>query len=279
MADLGFFNIYKRDMTRYLRFKTQLLSSLLQPALWLAFFGISMAGNFDRILSSSQEVSGAMSVGYLTYMCAGIIAVTILFTNIFGGFILLFDKNWGILREILASPMPRRHLITGITMSGVTKSLIQSSIILVFGLILGVQFFSGYSVLQTIISVAGIFLFISLFAVSFLSISATIALRMDSPEGFQGVTTLLTMPLFFASNALYPLDGMPSVVQDIADLNPLTHLINGIRYFAIGNDFNAIGMHFAYSSLDILISFTYLVVFAAAMFATAWRTVNKVVVT
>ena len=90
MADRGFLNVFRRDITRYLRFKTQLLSSLLQPALWLAFFGISMAGNFDRILSQSEPLAGILNIGYLTFMCAGIIAVTILFTNIFGGFILLF---------------------------------------------------------------------------------------------------------------------------------------------------------------------------------------------
>ncbi|MDD3407843.1 MAG: ABC transporter permease [Methanomicrobium sp.] len=279
MQDRGFLNIYKRDMTRYLRFKTQFLSSLLQPALWLAFFGISMAGTFDRILSGSEPLYGTEAVGYLTFMCAGIIAVTILFTNIFGGFILLFDKNWGLLREILASPMPRRDLITGIVMSGITKSWIQSSIILVFGLILGVEFFRGYSALQVIFSVAGIFVFIALFAASFLSISAAIALRMDSPEGFQGITTLLTMPLFFVSNALYPVEGFPPLIQNITYFNPLTHLINGIRYFAIGDNFSAIGLSFVYTPADILISFAYLLVFAGIMFAIAGRTVEKVVVT
>ena len=279
MGEKGFLNIYKRDMTRYLRFKTQFVSSLLQPALWLSFFGISMAGTFDRVLSDTSPVLAVQSIGYLTFMCAGIIAVTILFTNIFGGFILLFDKNWGLLREILASPMPRKDLILGIIMSGITKSWIQSSIIIVFGLLLGVSFFAGFSFFQVIVSIAGIFAFITLFAASFLSISSAIALKMDSPEGFQGITTLLTMPIFFVSNALYPVDGFPPILQDIAYFNPLTHLINGIRYFAIGDDFTAIGIHFTYTSADIAFSFAYLCVFCAITFIFAWRTVEKVVVT
>ncbi|MDD4127142.1 MAG: ABC transporter permease, partial [Methanomicrobium sp.] len=237
------------------------------------------AGTFDRVLSNSEPLLGTTSIGYLTFMCAGIIAVTILFTNIFGGFILLFDKNWGLLREILASPMPRKDLISGIILSGITKSWIQSSIITIFGLILGVSFFEGYSPLQILISIAGIFAFISLFAASFLSLSATIALRMDSPEGFQGITTLLTMPLFFVSNALYPVDNFPAILQDIAYLNPLTHLINGIRYFAIGDEFTAIGLYFIYTPGEILLSFGYLLVFAVIMFAIAWKTVEKIVVT
>ncbi|WOF17014.1 multidrug ABC transporter permease [Methanoplanus sp. FWC-SCC4] len=279
MADLRFLYVYKRDMTRYFRFKTQLLSSLLQPILWLTFFGMAMAGNFDRILPASPVISGVLNVDYLTFMCAGIIAVTILFTNIFGGFILLFDKNWGLLREVVASPMPRRNLIIGIALSGVTKSLIQATIILVYGLALGVTFFEGKSFLNILLSLGGILLFISVFAVSFLCISSSIALRMDSPEGFQGITTLLTMPLFFVSNALYPTESFPPFLHDLSGINPLTHLINGIRYFAIGDNFSAIGLDFAYTTNDILFSFGFLVVFAMITFTIALKTVERVVVT
>ncbi|MBN1432657.1 MAG: ABC transporter permease [Methanomicrobiaceae archaeon] len=278
---MGFLNVYKRDMTRFFRFKHQLFSSLLQPALWLGFFGMAMAGNFDRILSSTGTAvpAGVMSVDYLTFMCAGVIAATILFTNIYGGFILLFDKNWGILREIIASPMPRRDLITGIAMSGITKSWIQSLIVILFGLLLGVSFFSGKGPLEILISFAGIFIFIALFAMAFICISAFIALKMDSPEGFQGISTLLTMPLFFVSNALYPATGLPPVLQQVAMINPLTHLTAGIRYFAIGDNFSAIGMQFVYTPGEILISLLYLAFFAGIMFLLAWRTVDKVVIT
>ena len=276
----GFLNIYKRDMTRFFRFKHQLFSSLLQPALWLAFFGMAMAGNFDRILGGNGEaVAGVMNVDYLTFMCAGVISATILFTNIYGGFILLFDKNWGIFREILASPMSRKDLIIGIAMSGITKSWIQAIIVIVFGLILGVSFFTGKGALEIVISLAGILVFIALFAIAFISISSFIAMKMDSPEGFQGVSTLLTMPLFFVSNALYPATGLPVVLQQIAEINPLTHLTAGIRYFAIGENFSAIGMQFVYTPADILISLLYLALFAGVMFVIAWRTVEKVVVT
>lgn len=276
----GFFNIYKRDMTRYFRFKHQLFSSLLQPALWLAFFGMSMAGNFDRILGGTGAgPAGVMNVDYLTFMCAGVLAATILFTNIFGGFILLFDKNWGIMREILASPMPRKDLITGIAMSGITKSWIQASIVIVFGLLLGVTFFTGKGVSGIFFSFVGIFAFIGLFAIAFICISAFIAMKMDSPEGFQGISTLLTMPLFFVSNALYPATGLPPLLQQIAEINPLTHLTAGIRYFTIGDHFTAIGMEFIYSPVEILISLLYLALFAGMMFIIAWKTVDKVIVT
>jgi ABC-2 type transport system permease protein len=275
----GFLTVYWRDMKRYIRFRTSLFSSLLMPAVWLAFFGFAMSANFDQIGMALPPVPGVRTVGYLTYMCAGVIAMTSLFTTLFGGFSLLFDKNWGLMREMFASPMPRSHIVTGISLSGVTKSWIQAIIIMVFGLLIGVEFFSGYSLFQAVGAFFGVLLFVAIFAVGFISLSATIALRTASPEGFQGITSLLTMPLFFVSSALYPIDSLPSVLQGLAVINPLTHLIGGIRYLAIGDNFVALGTQFAYSSLDIVISFLALALFAGVMFGIAWRTVNRAVVT
>lgn len=275
----GFFPVYKRDMRRFFRFKHQLLSSFLQPILWLGFFGLAMAGNFDRILGQNSTIPGVFEVSYLTFMCAGIIGATTLFTNVYGGFFLLFDKNWGILREIMASPLPRRDLIIGIASAAVTKSWFQSLIILIFGLVLGVTFYSGMSPVRIIISIIGFLLFVAAFAVAFLCISLTIALKIDSPEGFQGVSTLLTMPLFFLSNSLYPLEGLPPIMEAIALVNPLTHLITGIRYCTIGDHFSAIGMEVHYFPVDILISFIYLACFAGVMFLITLRTIEKVEIT
>lgn len=255
-----------------------MFSSLLQPVLWLGFFGMAMAGNFDRILGGSVPVPGVLQVNYLTFMCAGIIGANVLFTNIFGGFFLHFDKNWGIMREIMASPMPRRNIVLGIALSAVTKSWIQGVIILLFGMVLGVSFFSGQNTLSVIISVIGFLLFISAFAVIFLCISLILAVKMDSFEGFQGVSSMLTMPLFFLSNSLYPMEGLPLVVRQIAMLNPLTHLTTGLRYFTIGEHYGAIGLVFAYTPLDILVSFGYLVLCAVIMFIIACREVEHAVV-
>jgi ABC-2 type transport system permease protein len=274
-----FLTIYKRDMRRYFRFKHQFFSSLLQPVLWLAFFGMAMAGNFDRILGGSDLIPGVFHVSYLTFMCAGIISATVLFTNIYGGFFLLFDKNWGLLREVMASPMPRRNLIMGIALSSITKSWIQGVIILAFGMVLGVTFFTGQEAISIIISFMGFLAFIGFFSIIFLCISMTLALKIDSIEGFQGVTTLLTMPLFFLSNSLYPMEGLPLIVRQIAFLNPLTHLTTGLRYFIIGKHFEAIGLVFSYTPVDILFSLGYLIACAAVLFVIALKTVERAVVT
>jgi ABC-2 type transport system permease protein len=266
-------------MIRFVRFKAVLVSSLVQPALWLALYGAAMSSNFNRLSFGIPVPQGAFSVSYLTLIGAGVIALTTLFTSLFGGITLLFDKNWGLMREFLASPMPRNNIIIGIGLSGVTKSFIQVLVIMGFGQLIGVRFFSGYSPMQTILSVLGILLFVGTFSIGFLFLSSAISMSMETPEGLQAVITLLTLPLFFASNALYPVDAFPYPIQVISRFNPLTHLVNGVRFFAIGNDFYAIGIHYVFTTEDILRSFIALLVFAVLTFAVAWRVFKKAVVT
>src|SRR5690606_18355329 len=112
-----------------------------------------------------------------------------------------------------------------------------------------------------------------------LCVSLYVAFKTSSPEGYQGVTTVLSMPVFFASNALYPSAGLPPVLQEIALINPLTHLSNGLRYFSMGDHFSALGLEFIFSSTEILISFFYLLVFALVTFYFALRAVEQSVIT
>jgi ABC-2 type transport system permease protein len=275
----GFTTIYWRDMIRFVRFKTLLVSSLLQPALWLAFFGIAMSSSFDVLVAGIPAIPGVPQVGYLTFMAAGIIAMTTLFTSLFGGIVILFDKNWGLMREILASPMNRNHIIFGIGLSGVTKSFIQAIVIMVFGILIGAAFFAGFSAIQVIIGILGILAFVGMFALGFLFLSAAIAISMESPEGLQGVTTLLTMPIFFASNALYPIDSFPEVLKIIAVFNPMTMLVTGIRYFTIGPEFMAMGKYYHYTPSVVILSYLGLVIFTVLMFMLALWRFKKAVVT
>jgi ABC-2 type transport system permease protein len=274
-----FATIYWRDMLRFFRFRALLISSLVQPALWLALYGAAMSSNFNRFGAALPVPEGAVSVSYLTFLGAGVIALTTLFTSLFGGISLLFDKNWGLLREVFASPMPRNHIIIGIGLSGVTKSILQVLVIMSFGLLIGVKFFQGYSILQTVTAIAGILLFVGIFSIGFLFLSSAISMSMETPEGLQGVITLLTLPLFFASNALYPIEAFPDFVRLLSRLNPLTYLINGVRYFAIGSDFYAIGYHYSYTESDIMLSFLALAAFALIMFLVARWIFKKTTVT
>lgn len=276
---LEFLTIYWRDMIRFVRFRAVLFTSLIQPALWMALYGAAMSSNFSRLGGDAPGPGGIAQVTYLTFMGAGVIALTTLFTSLFGGISLLFDKNWGLMRELLASPMPRYNIIIGIGLSGVTKSILQVLVIMGFGLVIGVEFFSGFGPERTALSVIGVLVFVGIFSLGFLFLSSAISMSMDTPEGLQAVITLLTLPLFFASNALYPIDYFPGWARAISMINPLTHLVNGVRYFVIGDDFYALGIHYIYSGADIMSSLSTLSAFTAVMYLVAWKIFQRAVVT
>ncbi|WP_048184883.1 ABC transporter permease [Methanosarcina siciliae] len=268
--------IYWRDMLKFFRFKSMLISSLVQPVMWLAFFGIAMSDSFDQLTSLVPPIEGVPNVDYLSYMGAGIIAMDVLFSSLFGGTSLMFDKKYSLLRETLASPVPRSHIILGVGLSGVTKAFIQTAMIIGFGRLIGMDFFNGYTPTETFISIIGIFLLVGIFTLGFLFLSGSIAITLENPEGMQSILTLLSMPLFFVSNALYPIDAFPSVLRFLSMFNPLTLLSDGIRYFALGDNFTVMGIHYVYTPASILVSFLGLLLFAFAMLATSLWRFNKV---
>ena len=264
--------VYWREMVKFFRFKSTLISSLIQPVMWIAFFGLAMSESFDQLTAMIPPLEGVQNVDYLSYMGAGIIAMDVLFSSLFGGTSLMFDKKFSLLRETLASPTPRFHIILGVGLSGVTKAFIQTAMIIGFGKLIGMDFFRGYTFTETLIAITGIFLLVGIFSLGFLFFSGSIAITIDNPEGMQSILTLVSMPLFFVSNALYPIESFPAILRFISMFNPLTLLADGIRYFALGDNFTVMGMHYIYAPADIIISFLGLLFFASVMLATAlWR--------
>ena len=269
MMGVEFLTVYWRDMVKFFRLKAMLFATLLQPIVWLALFGPAMASYFETNMMGMVTSPNTYSVDYLTFMSAGIISMTILFTCLYSGIFLQLDKQTGLLKQMMASPMKRMHILFGLSFGGSTKSIIQTIIIIIFGLILGVKIFQGFTSLNIIISMFGILLFVVLFAMGLMFLSQAIAMKMESHEGAQAVITLLTLPLFFACNALYPLESMPLAIRAIGTVNPLTYFINGIRYFSIGEDFYSFGVHYTYTTNDILISFGFLLGFMIIMYLIA----------
>jgi ABC-2 type transport system permease protein len=179
------------------------------------------------------------------------------------------------MKEMVASPLPRSHILIGISLSGVAKSLIQSVIIILFGFVLGVRFFEGFTIGQTLLSALGIMLFIVLFALGLLFLASTVAMKLESHEGLQGIITLLSLPLFFASNALYPIDSLPLAIKMISYVNPLSYFITGMRYFSLGPNFYSVGAYYAYGTCDVLTALAFLLVFDIVMFLLALRAIKK----
>lgn len=268
--------IYWRDMVKFFRFKSMLISSLIQPVMWLAFFGLAMSKSFDQLTALIPPIEGVPNVDYLSYMGAGIIAMDVLFSSLFGGTILMFDKKFSLLRETLASPVPRVHIILGVGLSAVTKAFIQTAMIIGFGKLIGMDFFVGYTLTETLVAIVGIFLLVGIFTLGFLFLSGSIAITIENPQGMQSILTLFSMPLFFVSNALYPIDAFPDILKFLSMFNPLTLLANGIRYFALGDNFSVMGNHYIYTTTDISMSFLGLSIFALSMLAISLWRFNKV---
>jgi ABC-2 type transport system permease protein len=270
-----FLTIFWRDMKKFFRSRAMLFTALVQPALWLALFGLSMSSNFDLITAGAPNQLGVVSVSYLTFMAAGVISMTVLFTCLYGGISLQFDKQFGLMKEIVASPLPRSHILLGLSLSGVAKSLIQSAIIVLFGFVLGVRFFEGFTIAQTLLSVLGIVLFIVLFALGLLFLASTVAMHLETHESLQGVITLLSLPLFFASNALYPINSLPLAIKLVSYGNPLSYFITGMRYFSLGSNFYSVGTYYTYGTSDVLTALVFLLVFDIVMFLLALRAIKK----
>jgi ABC-2 type transport system permease protein len=270
-----FLTIFWRDMLKFIRIKSMLFTSLVQPAIWLALYGLSMSSNFALLAPGGSPPPGVISVDYLTFMTAGVVSLTILFTCLHSGITLQFDKEFGLMKEMVASPLPRSHILLGLSLSGMVKSLIQATVIFLFGYVLGVRFFEGFTLASVFLSILGILLFVVLLALGLLFLSSIIALKLESHEGLQGVITLLSLPLFFASNALYPITSLPEVIRIASYVNPLSHFINGFRYFSLGSDFYAFGVRYSYGPYDILIALAFLIVFDIATYLLALRTIKK----
>ncbi|PAV14108.1 multidrug ABC transporter permease [Methanosarcina spelaei] len=268
--------IYWREMVKYFRYKSMLITSMVQPVMWLAFFGLAMSDSFDKLTSLVPNEPGVPVVAYISYMGAGIIAMDVLFSSLFGGTTLMFDKKFSLLRETLASPVPRTHIILGIGLSAVTKALFQTFIIIGFGRLVGMEFFKGYTLIETLIAIVGITLLVAIFTLGFLFLSGSIAITVENPEGMQSILTLVSMPIFFVSNALYPIDGFPTFLKVLSMFNPMTLLAGGIRYFALGTNFSVMGNHYIYTTVDIVVAFLGLIFFALVMLSAAMWRFNKV---
>jgi ABC-2 type transport system permease protein len=277
IMEKGFIAIYWRDMIKFFRSKALLFATLIQPVLWLVLYGVSMTSNINIFFASGQNPVGAVSVSYMTFMGAGVVGMTILFTCLYAGQNVQFDKQYGLMKEIVVSPMPRSQILLGVTLGGITKALIQTAIVILFGYVLGIKFFLGLTAVGTLVTIGGFLLFAVLFSMSLMFLSSAIAMKVKDHNVSQAIITLLTLPLFFASNALYPLDSLPTVLKVAAYLNPLTHFINGMRCFGIGSDFYSFGIHYVTPLNQILLSLGFLAGFCLIMFLVALRSFNTTI--
>ncbi len=211
--------IFWREAIKILRSKSQLFSSIIQPILWLALYGISL----NSFLTGMPVFTG---FSYFSSLVPGVIALTVLFTGLFGGIGILFDKVFGLIKEIAVAPIARTDIIIGKALGVQLRSIIQVVLVLIGGFILGASFTYPYTPIFAYLGLIGL---IFLMGLGFTFLSSMIAIKLTSFEGLNAIMSLLTMPLFFTSGALVPIPAMPTPLQFIAYVNPATYAVEGMK--------------------------------------------------
>lgn len=209
---------------------TDLIVRAVQPVLWLLIFGQV----FTRIRGIPTN-----GLPYLDFMAAGILAQSVLFVSIFsGGMSLIWERDLGLAHKFLVSPTPRAAIVLGKGIASGVRCLSQVFVVYLLSLVLGVQLnFSAIAML-------GVLLMVMLGAACFSIFSIIVACLVKSREGFNGMGQLMTMPLFFASNAIYPIEIMPPWLQFVSRINPLSYQVDALRSVMLLNGTSIYGYGF-----------------------------------
>ncbi len=239
------YTLWLRQVRRYWRSGSRLLGSLGQPILLLLALGYGIGAIYRR----------AGAGNYLEFLVPGIITQTVLLSGIFWGIIILQDKRFGFLAEMLVAPVTRFKVLIGNALGGATISIIQGIMVFVISLALG---FRPYDWLL----VAPAFAVLVLMCLALTSFGAGIASMVDDFQGFQGINNLLVMPLFFLSSALYPLDSVPTVLRVISTANPISYMVDALRYFLTNQTHFGLGKDLMVMS----VTFVFCLVFAINRF-------------
>ncbi len=223
-----------REFIKFFREKSRLLGTLARPVLWLFVVGNGM----------SALIKPQAGFSYLQFIFPGMIGMTILFSSIFSSISIVWDREFGFMKEMLVAPISRLSIVFGKALSGTFISVAQAIIILVLIPVLGIHI----TFMQ----------FIELVAVSFLvsfcitSLGILIAARLTSFDGFNIIMNFLVMPMFFLSGAMYPVTSMPIVLRGLSHINPLTYGIDAFKHVLLRNGAPPLGPEFSLA-LDLFI--------------------------
>ena len=206
--------IVATELVKLRRDPSEILTRSIQPALWLLVFG-QVFGRLHAVPTGKLD--------YFSFLAPGILAQSVLFIAIFFGISVIWERDLGILQKLLASPAPRGALVLGKAVSAGVRALAQGAIIYLMALAMGIQ------LNWSLAAIAGVVLAVMLGAAIFSTFSLMIACLVKSRERFMGIGQVLTMPLFFASNAIYPISIMPAWLKIVAHINPLSYQVDMLR--------------------------------------------------
>jgi ABC-2 type transport system permease protein len=211
------FILWLREVKKYTRSRTQIIASLGSPIMYLGILGFGLGPIFQKAGQGS----------YLQFMAPGVIGMTVLFTSMFSGIALLWDRQFGFLKETLVAPVPRLWIMLGRTLGGATVAMLQGLLIFV------VCFIAGFRP-ANIAAIPLALVFMALIATVFAALGTVIGSSLKDMQGFQLVMNFLVMPIFFLSGALYPLANLPKVLALLTRIDPLTYGVDGVRTVLIG---------------------------------------------
>lgn len=229
------YSLWLRQIRRYIRSGSRVLGTLGQPILMMLALGYGLGAIYER----------AGAGNYIDFLVPGIVTQTVLLSGVFWGTIILMDKRFGFLAELLVAPVSRLKILVGSALGGATVSMMQGLLVFAVAAFFGFQPYNW-----ALVPAAFGILIIMCLSMAFLG--AGIASMVDDFQGFQGINNLLVLPLFFLSSALYPLDAVPDFLRIISSLNPVSYMVDALRFlltnqthFGLGVDLAVIAATFA----------------------------------
>ena len=209
--------LWRRDMIKFLRDRRSLITSMVRPFLWLVAFGFG--------LRASVKLPGA-GADFVSFLVPGMAAMTVLFSSMFAAISIVWEREFGFLKELLVAPTPRGAIVIAKLAAGSSTATVEAGLMLALSPLIGARF-----------SVTGALLSLPLLAVFGMSVNAlgiVVAARMKSFEGFGSVVNFVIQPIFFLSGALYPIDGLPRALRVVVLVNPMSYVVDAVRGLCIG---------------------------------------------
>jgi ABC-2 type transport system permease protein len=264
----GIYIVWYRDLLRFWRDRTRIVASLAQPLLFLVVFGTGLSSS----LSGAGGTFGGGGISYVEFVFPGIIGMAVLFSSIFGAMSIVWDREFGFLKEILVAPIDRAAVAIGKTLGGATQAMIQGLILLVLAPFVGVTL-TVESVLLLIPCT-----FVLAFALS--AFGVALGSRMTSMQGFQLVMNFLMMPIFFLSGALFPLRGLPDWMAVLVRIDPASYGMDVLRRVALGGSLpgpviDSLGMTWFDNLLPMSVELLVLIGFGLVMLTISIRNFGR----
>ena len=208
---LAIYTLWLRELKRFYRQKSRIFGMIMQPLLFLFLIGTGLA----------NSLAASAGFDYLEFMYPGIICMTLLFTSVFSGLSIVRDREFGFLKEVMVAPISRISIALGKTFGGSSVAVLQGTLLLLLSPIVGISLSLGI--------VVKLILLMLLIAFSLTSMGILIAVPMESMEGFQMIMNFLIMPMFFLSGAFFPMKGLPTWMNSLMKINPLSYAVDALR--------------------------------------------------